>query len=111
MRPMTKLYFLDGNGEKFFGEGPYRLLLAVKEHGSLRAAALNMQMAYTKALKLLKVAESAFGFELIERQKGGRDGGSSRLTENAEEIVRKYEIYRERCHAACTDIFDEIFGE
>lgn len=110
MTPMTKLYIIDENGEKFFGEGPYRLLIAIRENGSLRAAASDMQMAYTKALKLIKSAERALGYSLIERQKGGKDGGSSRLTESAETLIEKYAVYRERCHSACADIFADIFG-
>ena len=36
MRAAVKITFLDENGEKFFGEGPCRLLHAVEETGSLR---------------------------------------------------------------------------
>ena len=38
MRAVTKVYFLDESGEKFFGEGPCRLLHGVEQTGSLRAA-------------------------------------------------------------------------
>ena len=62
MRAVTKIIFFDDSGEKFFGEGPCRLLTAVEETGSLRAAALSMGMAYSKALKLVKNAEAALGF-------------------------------------------------
>ena len=47
MKAVTKIIFLDDDGEKFFGEGPARLLHGVEEKGSLRAAALSMEMAYT----------------------------------------------------------------
>ena len=49
MKAATKIIFFTDTGEKFFGEGPYRLLMAVEETGSLRAAALSMEMAYSKA--------------------------------------------------------------
>ena len=35
MKAVTKVTFLDEQGEKFFGEGPARLLRAVERHGSL----------------------------------------------------------------------------
>ena len=54
MKAQTKITFLDDNNVKFFGEGPARLLHAIEEHGSLRTAALSMNMAYTKALKILR---------------------------------------------------------
>ena len=64
MKAVTKVIFLDEAGEKFFGEGPCRLLHGVEETGSLRAAALSMGMAYTKALKLVRRAEGVLGFAL-----------------------------------------------
>ena len=45
MKAVTKITFLDDNGEKFFGEGPARLLRGVESTGSLRAAAMSMDMA------------------------------------------------------------------
>ena len=57
MKAVTPILFLDEEGQKFFGEGPCRLLHAVEQTGSLRAAAGAMGMAYTKALKLLRQAE------------------------------------------------------
>ena len=80
MKAITKIIFLDEDGEKFFGEGPARLLRRVEEYGSLRAAAISMEMAYTKALKLMKQAETALGYPLITRTTGGKDGGGSILT-------------------------------
>ena len=76
MKAVTKIIFLDDEGEKFFGEGPARLMHAIEETGSLRAAAISMNMAYTKALKLIRNAEAALDFSLIHRQTGGKDGGT-----------------------------------
>ena len=74
MQAVTRVIFLDEDGEKFFGEGPCRLLHAVEQTGSLRAAAQSMGMAYTKALKLVRHAEKALGFALTERTAGGGTG-------------------------------------
>ena len=56
MEAKTKIIFVDDNGDKFFGEGPYQLLLGVERTGSLRCAAMEMGMAYTKAMKLVRHA-------------------------------------------------------
>ena len=40
MKVATKLQILDDSGEKFFGEGPCRLLRLVEQTGSLRCAAM-----------------------------------------------------------------------
>jgi molybdate transport repressor ModE-like protein len=107
---MIKAYLLDEDGVRFFGEGPYRLLRAVQRTGSLHAAALSMDMAYTKALKLLHHAEAAMGCPLTMRSIGGRSGGGSCLTPEAEQLLDKYERYRAACAAANAQIFEEIFG-
>ena len=62
MKALTKIQITDDNGIKFFGEGPCRLLRYVEKTGSLRAAALEMEMAYSKASRLLKQAEANLGF-------------------------------------------------
>lgn len=43
MKAVTKIIFLDDEGKKFFGEGPARLMHAIEETGSLRAAAISMK--------------------------------------------------------------------
>ena len=111
MKAVTKILFLDDNGEKFFGEGPARLLLGVQEYGSLRAAAMSMDMAYTKALKLIRNAENALGFALIRRSTGGKDGGGSALTEEGKEWLARYEAYRDACKLSNSKLYLEFFPE
>ncbi len=77
MQPNIRVTLFDEDGERFFGEGPCRLLHAIEQTGSLRAAAQSMQMAYTKALGLVRHAEQVLGFALTERKIGGKGGGGS----------------------------------
>ena len=109
MTAATKIIFFDENGEKFFGEGTCRLLKAVEETGSLRAAALSMGMAYSKALKLVKNAEAALGFPLTMRNTGGKDGGGSTLTPQGKEWLKQYEDYRDACVQANRQLYLEFF--
>ena len=111
MKAVTKITFLDENGEKFFGEGPARLLHNVAQSGSLRAAAMSMDMAYTKALKLIRNAENALGYPLIRRSTGGKDGGGSCLTEEGKEWLQRYEAYRDACKEANSRLYLEFFPE
>lgn len=111
MKAITRIQFLDDHDQKFFGEGPCRLLRGVEKTGSLRAASMQMGMAYTKALKLLKNAENALGYQLTMRTSGGRDGGGSRLTPEGEEWLKKYEAYRDACIQANRKLYLEFFPE
>ena len=110
MEPMIRVFILDGQRDRFFGEGPYRLLCGIEQYGSLRASAAAMGMAYTKALRLMKHAEEAWGCPLACKTIGGKHGGGSALTPEGKELLKKYEEYRTRCTEANRQIFDEIFG-
>lgn len=109
MKPATKIQLFDDNGEKFFGEGPCRLLRLVEETGSLRSAAASMEMAYSKALKLIKQAEAALGFPLTQRSVGGKDGGGSALTPEGRDFLQKYEAYRAACVQANRALYAQYF--
>ena len=111
MKVQTRILFLDDGGEKFFGEGPCRLLHAVEATGSLRGAAQSMGMAYTKALKLLRRAEAALGFALTSRAAGGRDGGGSSLTPEGKEWLQRYEAYRDACAEANRRLYPDFFSQ
>ncbi len=97
MKAVTKIIFTDDNGDKFFGEGPCQLLHHVDQTGSLRAAAMEMGMAYSKATKLIKLAEAALGFPLTTRSTGGKDGGGSILTPEGRQWLNRYKAYRDAC--------------
>lgn len=110
MKAVTRIVFVDDEDNKFFGEGPYRLLKAVEEKGSLHAAAGSMNMAYTKALKLLSNAESALGFPLTKRTVGGKSGGGSELTPECVDFLNRYASYRDACRENNKKLYDEYFS-
>jgi len=111
MRPVTKITFTDDNGIKFFGEGPCRLLRCVEKTGSLRSAAMEMEMAYSKASKILKQAETSLGFPLTTRNAGGKDGGGSRLTPEGKRWLRQYEAYRDACVKSNQALYRQFFPQ
>ena len=106
---LTVSFQTDG-GERFFGEGPYRLLLGVQKTRSLRAAAQQMGMAYTKAFRIIKNAEAHLGFPLLERSVGGKGGGGSTLTPKATELLRRYGAYRLSCDQMAERLYQEHFS-
>ena len=88
-----RLFF---GGEKCFGPGPAALLEATDRLGSLRAAASEADMAYSKAWTSLRSCEQALGFPLLEREAGGRRGGGSRLTPTGRAIQTAYRELQRR---------------
>ncbi len=111
MKAVTKIYFLNEEGEKFFGEGPCMLLREIEKTGSLNQAAQSLGMAYTKALKLMKQAEKELGFALTVRSTGGKFGGGSVLTPEGKQWLERYEAYRNACREANRRLYEESFPE
>ena len=111
MQVKFSVYFCSDEGERFFGAGPCELLLEVERLGSLRAAAQHLGMAYTKAFAIIKRAEAEFGFALTRRTIGGKGGGSSRLTDDAKELIKRYEAYRAACAAMADSLYLEYFQD
>ena len=83
MREQIKLYLCNEEGQRFFGEGPYQLLRCIERCGSLRSAAQEMNMAYTKAFHLIRHAEEELGFPLTEKTIGGTGGGMAGVVDAA----------------------------
>ena len=79
--------------EKCFGPGIAQLLERVEEHRSLRAAAQSMEMAYSKAWRIIRTAEAVFGCKLLSSTIGGAHGGGAVLTPEAERLLAAYEAY------------------
>ena len=109
MKPSIRTYLCNDENHRFFGEGPRQLLHAIDETGSLRSAALSMNMAYTKALRIIRSAEATLGFPLTVRTTGGKGGGGSQMTAEAREFLAKYEAYRDACTESGQQLYEEFF--
>lgn len=96
--------------EKCFGPGVAELLRRVREHHSLRAAALSMNMAYSKAWTILRTAQEELGFRLLVSSTGGRGGGGATLTPEGERMLEAYERYCAQLNAYGEALFAETFA-
>jgi molybdate transport system regulatory protein len=67
-----------------------RLLRGVRDNGSLRSAAESLGLSYRKAWGDIRKAENFIGFALVERIRGGKDGGLSRLTADGAELLEAF---------------------
>ena len=95
MKPALRVMLCDDAGERFFGEGPCRLLHLIEETGSLRSAAAQMGLSYSKALTCKTI--------------GGRGGGGSTLTTEARQFLERYEAYRDACVQTSRELYSACF--
>ena len=105
---MTVRLYAEDN--KIFGPGIAQLLHRVREFHSLRAAALSMNMAYSKAWRIIRTAEAVFGCKMLESTIGGKHGGGAVLTPQAEQLLEAYNAYVADVEAYCQGKFEESFG-
>lgn len=77
-------------GEESFGEDDAALLRAIEEHRSLNAAAGALGRSYSRAHARIATLEESVG-SLVERRRGGRGGGGSRLTSRARTLLDRFE--------------------
>lgn len=93
-----------------FGPGIATLLHRVEEHSSLRSAAASMEMAYSKAWRIIRTAENVFGCKMLSSSIGGKGGGGAVLTEEAKRLLAAYDAYVADVTAYSAGKFEEAFG-
>ena len=96
--------------KKCFGPGIATLLHRIDECHSLRAAALSMEMAYSKAWTVLRSCEDALGFKLITSTTGGKHGGGAILTDEGRIILTAYDEFCAELRQEADKLFEEKFS-
>lgn len=96
---------------EFFGPDTYELLRLIDETGSIRAAATKMGISYSKGWKMINKMEEEMGFNFLTRCNGGKDGGSSTLTEEGIEFINKYHAMMNDVERMAGNFFDVYFAD
>lgn len=102
-----KLYLEDDNG-KFMGIGVLWLLQSIEKNGSLRAAAADLGISYSKAYAMIKNLENAVGKPMIERKKGGQDRSGANLTSFARDFIKLYDSFQSECKYLLDEPFKDF---
>ncbi|KXG78243.1 winged helix-turn-helix domain-containing protein [Thermotalea metallivorans] len=101
--------WIEKDQQKIFGRGPKELLLKVEKLGSLRQAALAMDMSYSKAWHLIDNLEKALGIKILDKKIGGAEGGSSLLTPEGKQLIAKYEQLETEAEKVILNLYQKIF--
>jgi molybdate transport repressor ModE-like protein len=102
-----KLWLSSVTGVGIIEEDRYQLLKLIQETGSLRAASNAMGISYRKAWGDLRDAERLLGYPLVARQRGGRDGGNSMLTDKGKKLLEAYHSL----HVKLDDAVEKAYQE
>jgi len=92
--PHCKLWMSDPTAEGVFGDGRWRLLASIREHGSLQQACRKLGISYRKAWGDLRKSEQELGVVFLDKHRGGSGGGRTSLTNDGERWLEAYTRFR-----------------
>ena len=106
----VKLYVQNGK-EKFMGIGVLWVLQKTRELGSLRAAASDLGISYSKVYRMIVNLEDNLGVKVVDRKKGGSDRSGATLTEFGERFADVYDRFQKECKALLNEPFVKFTEE
>ena len=106
----VKLY-LEDEQEKFMGIGVLWILQRVPACGSLRAAAAEMGISYSKAFRMIEKLESTLGKPVLERHRGGMQRSGAKLTPFGQEFILLYDDFQRTCKSLMEEPFRKFTDE
>ncbi len=99
---MTRVVLrIDFDDMRYIGHGRIELLEHIAELGSIAKAAKAMGMSYRRAWYLADSINSTFSVPVVERQHGGKGGGSAQLTAFGVALVSDYRDMEAAASKAC----------
>jgi len=107
MNLKVKIYLENSQG-KFMGIGVLWLLRKIQECRSLRAAAAELGISYSKAFKMIENLEASLGRKVLERKKGGSDRSGASVTPFGEEFIELYDSFQARCKSLLEEPFRDF---
>ncbi|WP_020146410.1 winged helix-turn-helix domain-containing protein [Thioalkalivibrio sp. ALJ15] len=90
------------------GPGKAMLLEAIREKGSISAAARSVGMSYRRAWDLVETMNQSFREPMVETAKGGSGGGGAQVTEFGERVLARYREMEARATAAIREELDDF---
>ena len=106
LKPSVRISIVNPESElkSVMGPGIISLCKGIEEKGSLNAAAKGMQMAYSKAWRIMRDTEAALGLKLLERN--GAHG--STLTAKGKILLNTYDALAKDLQRIAEAKFSEL---
>lgn len=103
-----KIWLSTNDGINLLGDGKWKILKAIEEHGSLKAATDSLGITYRRTWGDLKKIEELLGFTLLEKERGGKDGGKTNLTKKGKILVIAFDEFHEKVDIIMEDAFENF---
>lgn len=106
-----KFWLSDKEGKGILGDGKWIILQKIEETGSLMAATEALGITYRKTWGDLKKIEKMLGFNLLEKTRGGKEGGQTILTEKGKKLVHAFAHLHQNIEKDIKVAFDAFIEE
>lgn len=93
----------------FFSARLKLLLYLLADTNNMRTSCAWSGIAHSKAWDMINRLEQHLGYSVVERQRGGRSGGSTRLTKQGEEFLVAYHEFEQTVHRFTQEEFRKRF--
>lgn len=92
------------------GPGKIALLEAIRDTGSISAAARSVGMPFRRAWQLIDTLHNVFRDPVVKATTGGRSGGGATLTPFGAELVERYRIMEQAALDAARPHMERLDG-
>ena len=106
-----KIWMSDKDEKGILGDGKWQILKQIEKTGSIRAACLELGYTYRRTWGNLKKIEQFFGFSLLEKQRGGIDGGRTLLTPEGKKLVKAFDNFHASVDSVIQKGFDNFLND
>jgi len=107
----TKIYLINSENEKFMGIGVVWLLEEIKKQSSLRAAAAEIGISYSKAYSMIDMLERSLGKIILVRRRGGYSRQGAYLSEFGEDFLKAYKSFHQEIKEITRDPYERFNNE
>lgn len=93
------------------GDGKWLILQKIEETGSLMAATEALGITYRKTWGDLKKIEKKLGFNILEKTRGGKEGGQTILTDRGKKLIQAFGQFHQNIEKDITAAFNTFIKE
>ena len=95
--------------EPFFSARLKLLLYLIDDTNNMRIACIRSGVSHSKAWDMINRLEQCLGYSVVERQRGGKAGGSTRLTVQGADFLAAYQEFEQVVHQFAQNEFKKRF--
>lgn len=110
LAPRLKVW-LNWDGIFLMGPNYLRFLAAVDKAGTIREGGLAVGWSYRTCLNRLRRMERVLGRPVLVTRRGGREGGSARLTSEARRFVQIFSRWQQNVEGFSQKAFERALRE